>query len=145
MRVLDEIKELAARKRRPGRVTLIEQSSFQRDFAEACGSMEAARAFVRSAFRSWFEAAKGGKPSLAVRAQARLAACWATDVAAKVGRFAYLAAGSDGARNKGGNNRLQRCFRDLHVGCTHKHVDHNVLIECGSVLLGVNDPKIQLL
>jgi hypothetical protein len=73
-----------------------------------------------------------------------LAACWATEVAANVGRFAYLAAGSDGLRNAGGTNRLQRCFRDLQAGAIHKHVDHNVLIECGQVLLGVNPPGIEI-
>lgn len=144
MRVLDEIKGLAARKRRIGRATLIDQPTFQRDFAEAAGSMEAARAYVRSTFNAWFEAAKRGKPSQEVRMQGRLAACWATDIASKVGRFAYLASGSDGLRNHGGNNRLQRCFRDLYAGTQHKVIDHNVQIECGTVLLGISDPNLVL-
>jgi alkylation response protein AidB-like acyl-CoA dehydrogenase len=134
VRILDEIKALASRKRRPGRVTLIDQPTFQRDFAQSYATMQAARAYVRSAFNGWFEA----------RVQARLASCWATEIAAKVGSFAYLAAGSDGLRNEAGENRLQRCFRDLQAGCIHKHVDHNVLIDCGAVLLGVADPKLEI-
>jgi alkylation response protein AidB-like acyl-CoA dehydrogenase len=144
MRVLDEIKALAARKRRIGRATLIDQPTFQRDFAEASASMQAARAYVRSTFNTWYEAAKIGKPGLEMRMQGRLAACWATDIAAKVGRFAYLASGSDGLRNNGGNNRLQRCFRDLHAGTQHKIIEDNIQIECGTVLLGINDPNLVL-
>lgn len=144
MRVLDEIKDLAARKRRVGRATLIDQPTFQHEFAEASASMQAARAYVRSAFNAWFEAAKHGKPGMELRMQGRLAACWATDIAAKVGRFAYLASGSDGLRNDGGNNRLQRCFRDLHAGTQHKIIEDGIQIECGTVLLGINDPNLVL-
>jgi len=144
MRILDELKDLASRKQRPGRQTLINQPDFQREFAEASANMQAARAYVRSAFNDWYEAAKGGKPSLDVRMHGRLATCWATEIANKVGQFAQFAAGSDGARNDGGNNRLQRCFRDLTVGAVHKHVDHNVLTDCGSVLLGVNAPTVEI-
>jgi alkylation response protein AidB-like acyl-CoA dehydrogenase len=144
MRVIDEIKQIAKHKRRQNRVTLIDQTTFQRDFAEATAALEAARALVRSAFNNWFEAAKRGKPSLEVRANGRLAGCWATETVAKVGRFAYLAAGSDGLRNADGNNVLQRCFRDLHAGAIHRHIDHNVAIDCGATLLGVNAPDVQL-
>ena len=144
MRILDEIKELAQRKRREGRATLIDQPTFQRDFARARASMEAARAYVRSAFDDWLGAAEQGYAGLAVRAQGRLAACWATEIAASVGQLAYFAAGSDGVRNEGGNNRLQRCFRDLHAGSTHRHVDQNVMLDCSAVLLGINDPNLIL-
>lgn len=144
MRILDEIKALARRKRREGRASLIDQPTFQRDFARATASMEAARAYVRSAFGDWLEAAERGEAGLEVRAKGRLAACWATEIAANVGAFAYLAAGSDGLHNEGGNNRLQRCFRDLYAGSTHRHVDHNVLLDCSSVLLGVHDPNLVL-
>jgi alkylation response protein AidB-like acyl-CoA dehydrogenase len=143
MRVLDEIRDLAKSKRRPGRPTLVDQPTFQRDFATAAATLEGARASVRAAFRSWHLAAQKNEATLQTRMTARLASCWATEVCANIGRFAYLAAGSDGARNRE-NNRLQRAFRDLHVGCTHKHVDQSVLIDCGAVLLGVNDPKVEL-
>jgi alkylation response protein AidB-like acyl-CoA dehydrogenase len=147
MRILDELKALASRKRRPGRQTLIDQPAFQRDFAKARGDMEACRAFVRSSFDKFFEIAKTvpkGKVPIETRAQVRLAACWATKVAADVGRWAYLQAGSDGLRNNGGDNRLQRCFRDLQAGAIHKHVDDNILTDVGTVLLGVQGPNIEI-
>ena len=143
-RILDEIQALASRKRRENRQTLIDQPTFQRDFARARASMEAASAYVRSAFEDWFQAAHHGTPSLEVRAKARLASCWATEIAGQVGEFAFLASGSDGARNRGGDNVLQRCFRDLKVGCTHRHIDQNVMLEAASVLLGINDPNLVL-
>ena len=83
-------------------------------------------------------------PAIEERAQARLAACWATEVAASAGRLAYAAAVSDRPRNAGGANRLQRSFRDLEVAATHKHVDHNVMIDSRSVLLGVNVSTVEI-
>ena len=52
--------------------------------------------------------------------------------------------GSDGLRNNGGDNRLQRCFRDLQTGAIHRHVDHNIAIDSASVLLGVNGPDLPI-
>lgn len=143
MRVVDEIRNIAKHKRRQNRTTLIDQPTFQRDFGEALAALEASRALVRSVFTDWFEAAKRGKPSLEVRARGRLAGCWATQTIEKVGRFAYLAAGSDGLRNSD-ENVLQRCFRDLQAGAIHRHIDQNVAIDCGAALLGVNAPDVQL-
>jgi alkylation response protein AidB-like acyl-CoA dehydrogenase len=141
LRALDEVKMIAARKRRPGRASLIDQPAFQHDFAEQCASLESARALVHRNFAAWYEAAERGSPSLEAKAGGRLAGCWGTKVAAEVVRFAYLAAGS--ARNSPAN-RLQRAFRDMHVGATHKHVDDNVLTDVGTVLLGVNEPGLEL-
>jgi alkylation response protein AidB-like acyl-CoA dehydrogenase len=124
-------------------VTLIDQTTFQRDFADALGALEASRALVRSSFNAWFEAAKRGKPSLEVRAHGRLTGCWATETVANVGRFAQHAAGSDGVRNRA-NNRIQRCFRDLQVGATHRHIDHNVAIDAATVFLGINRADVEL-
>lgn len=143
-RALDEIKDIARRKRRFGRSNLIEQQVFQRDYGMAVASMEAARAGVHQVFNDWYREAQNGKPTMEVKARARLISCWATDVAAKAGEFAYRASGSDGLRNAGGANRLQRCFRDLYAGTQHRHIDTNVLIECSTVLLGVAPPGLEL-
>jgi hypothetical protein len=43
-----------------------------------------------------------------------------------------------------GKNRLQRCFRDIHAGTQHRHTDHNVIGDCGTVLLGVAKPNLML-
>jgi len=142
MRILDEMKGLARSKRREGRQTLIDQQLFQKNFGDAAGTVEACRAYVRSAFNKWYAAAKQGPASMEVKMHGRLAACWATEQIAKVGQFAYLAAGSDGLRNNGGNNVLQRCFRDIEAGSPHRHVDHNVLVDCSQVILGINPPNL---
>jgi alkylation response protein AidB-like acyl-CoA dehydrogenase len=143
-RILDELRDLAKSKRREGRVTLIDQPNFERDFGMMRGEMEAARAYVRSAFAEWHRDARAnGTASLETRANARLAACWGTRVSTQVAQFAYVAAGTDGLRNDQGN-KLQRCYRDIGASAVHRHVDDNVLIEASSVLLGVASPSLQL-
>jgi alkylation response protein AidB-like acyl-CoA dehydrogenase len=143
-RILDELRDLAKSKRREGRVTLIDQPNFKRDFGMMRGEMEAARAYVRSAFAEWHrDAQANGTASLETRARARLAACWGTRVSTQVAQFAYVAAGSDGLRNDP-ENRLQRSYRDIGASAVHRHVDDNVLIEASSVLLGVAPPSLQL-
>jgi alkylation response protein AidB-like acyl-CoA dehydrogenase len=145
MRALDEIKDIASRKRRPGRSSLIDQQTFHRDYGMQRGALEACRSLIRSVYDEWYAEAEahGGKASLAMKAKARMAACWATRTCLEIGRFAFQAGGSDGARNKE-NNVLQRCYRDLSIGSTHKHVDENILMDCATVLLGVNDPNVEI-
>jgi alkylation response protein AidB-like acyl-CoA dehydrogenase len=145
MRILDELKALAQRKQRQGRLTLIDQPTFQRDFGMMRALLDAARSHIRVVYEEWRQDAEAnGTATLATRAQARLAACWATKVSTDVARFAYNAAGSDGLRDSP-DNRLQRCFRDIEAGAVHRHVDENVLIECTQVLLGVNSPTLVLI
>jgi alkylation response protein AidB-like acyl-CoA dehydrogenase len=146
MRVIDEVKAIAKRKRRVGRATLIDQATFQRDFAETAMSLESARALVRKVYRDWFAAAglaADGKAPLEVRAEARATACWATKICAEVARFGFQAGGSDSVRNAE-DNRLQRFCRELQVAATHRHVDDNVLLDSATVMLGINDPKLVL-
>jgi alkylation response protein AidB-like acyl-CoA dehydrogenase len=143
-RILDELRDLAKGKQREGRITLIDQANFQRDFGMMRGEMEAARAYVRSAFEAWRrDAQANGTASLETRAKARLAACWGTRVSSQVAQFAYVAAGTDGLRNDS-ENRLQRCYRDIGASAVHRHVDDNVLIDAATVLLGVAAPSLQL-
>jgi alkylation response protein AidB-like acyl-CoA dehydrogenase len=143
-RALDEIHALAQRKKRFGRITLIDQPVFQLEYGRNLAAMQAAKALVYQVFDDWFEAAKAGKPSLEVRARARLTACWATEVALKAAQFAMFSAGSDGVRNADGTNRLQRAFRDLQVGATHRHIDGNIFIEASQAALGVADPNLEM-
>lgn len=136
-RILDEVRELAKRKQRVGRLTLIDQPAFQRDYGMQRAALDAARAHIRQVYADWFaDAAANGTASLATRARARVAACYGTKVAAEVGQWAYLAAGTDGLRNTP-NNILQRCHRDLQASAVHRHVDDNVLIESAAALLDV--------
>jgi len=143
-RTLDELRVLARRKQRFGRQTLIDQPTFQHDYAMNEAMLAAAIDHCRAAFTRHYDLAAKGIDSLEVRAEYRLAACWAVEVAVKIAQFAYLAAGSDALRNSDGKNRLQRCFRDIHAGSQHRHTDHNIIGDSGSVLLGVAEPNLVL-
>ena len=143
-RMLDEIKSLAKRKQRFGRQTLIDQTIFQRDYAMNEAMLAASYDNCRNAFSRHLDLVAKGQDSLEIRAEYRLAACWAVEVALKIGQFGYLASGSDGLRNMDGKNRLQRCFRDIHAGTQHRHTDHNIIGDCGTVLLGVAKPNLML-
>lgn len=144
-RMLDDLFALARSKQRVGRLTLIDQSQFQRDYGTHRASLDAARALSRRVFVDWYEDAEAnGTASLETRARARLAACWGTKVATDIAQFAFLASGTIGLRNTP-DNRLQRCYRDIEASAVHRHVEDNVLIESTQVLLGVNDPNLYLI
>jgi indole-3-acetate monooxygenase len=143
-RILDELRDLARRKQRFGRQTLIDQPTFHQDFAMHEAMLEAAWEHSRRAFARHYDEAASGQDTLAIRAAYRLAGCYAVEVAIQVGHFAYLTAGSDALRNNDGSNRLQRCFRDIHAGSQHRHTDRNTLADCGRVLLGVAEPSLAL-
>lgn len=143
-RMLDEVKSLAKRKQRFGRQTLIDQTIFQHDFAMHEAMLAASYDNCRNAFSRHYDLIAQGKDSLEIRSEYRLAACWSVEVALKIGQFGYLASGSDGLRNMDGKNRLQRCFRDIHAGTQHRHTDHNIIGDCGTVLLGVAKPNLML-
>ena len=143
-RALDEIHALATRKRRFQRVTLIDQPRFQLEYGRHLAAMQAARSQVHKVFDDWYEAAKAGPVGIDIRAQARLTSCWATEVALAAAQFAMFSAGSDGVRNHDGCNTLQRVFRDMQTGATHRHIDQDTLIECAQVALGVADPGLVL-
>lgn len=143
-RALDEIHALAIRKRRFQRTTLIDQPRFQLEYGRRLAAMEAARTQVRKVFDDWYDAAKQGPVGIECRAQARLASCWATEVALDAAQFAMFSAGSNGVRNDEGGNTLQRVFRDMQTGATHRHIDQDTLAECAQVALGIADPLLQL-
>jgi alkylation response protein AidB-like acyl-CoA dehydrogenase len=143
-RALDEIHALAAKKRRFQRTTLIDQSRFQLEYGRQLAAMQAARALVHEVYDVWYEAAGKGPVPIEIRARARMAACWATEVALQAAHFAMFSAGSDGVRNREGFNTLQRVFRDMQTGATHRHIDQDILIECAQVALGVAEPGLDL-
>ena len=70
--------------------TLIDQPVFQRQYGENLTALAAARELVFKVYDDWTAAAAAtGSVSLEVKAQARLAACWATEVAHKAAQFAF--------------------------------------------------------
>ena len=144
-RILDELRNLAKGKQREGRVTLIDQPNFERDFGMMRGEMEAAPRLRSQCVRRMASRCPGewNGQSRDQGERRRLAACWGTRVSSQVAEFAYVAAGTDGLRNDP-ENRLQRCYRDIGASAVHRHVDDNVLIEASTVLLGVASPSLQL-
>ncbi len=142
-RALGEIHKLATSKRRFQRTTLIDQPRFQIEFGRHLAALQAARTQVHKVFDDWYEAAKHGPVSIDIKAQARLTSCWATEVAHDAAKFAMFSAGSNGVRNDE-CNVLQRAFRDLQTGSTHRHIDQDTFIECAQVALGIADPLLQL-
>lgn len=132
-RVLDEIKSLARHKQRFGRRNLIEQGVFQSDYARNEAAVSAAGLLLRATHQKWFDEGNQGGAALETRAKARIAASWAGEVSVEAAKFAYLASGADGLRN---GSTLQRFFRDVFSGSQHALIDHNVLREGGSAILG---------
>ena len=144
-RMLDDLLAIAQSKQRVGRLTLIDQPNFQRDYGIHHASLNAVRALSRQVYTDWYQDAElNGTASLETRAKARIAACWGTKVAIDIAQFAFNASGTIGLRNSA-DNRLQRCFRDIEAAAVHRHVEDNVLIESTQVLLGVNDPGLYLI
>ena len=142
-RALDELQALAMRKRRFQRDTLVDQTRFQLEYGRHLAAMQAARTQVHKVFAEWEEAARKGEAGIRHTAQARLTTCWATEVALAAAQFVMFASGSNGVRNDE-TNLIQRCFRDLQTGSTHRHVDQETLIECTQVALGIADPLLVL-
>jgi alkylation response protein AidB-like acyl-CoA dehydrogenase len=143
-RALDEVAKLARTKKRFGRTGIIDHQTFQLDYARAEAKLRAAFDYCRAAFTRHYEAAARDADGIQVHADYRLAACWAVETGYQVAQFAWAAGGSDILRNRGGENRLQRCFRDLCAGYQHRHTDYNTEIDCAQVFLGINDPKLVL-
>jgi alkylation response protein AidB-like acyl-CoA dehydrogenase len=143
-RILDEIKRLALSKRRFQRSTLVDQPVFQMEYGRHRSAMNAARALVYQVYDEWLEAVQEKRATMETRARARLTACWATEVALKAAQFAMFSAGSDGVRNRGDDNVIQRAFRDLQTGATHRHIDGNMLIDCTMVELGIGHDDLDI-
>jgi alkylation response protein AidB-like acyl-CoA dehydrogenase len=144
-RMLDDLFAIAQSKQRVGRLTLIDQPQFQRDYGMHRASLDAARALSRQVFADWYHDAEANVTAgLETRAKARIAACWGTKIAIEIAQFAFNASGTIGLRNTD-DNRLQRCFRDIEAAAVHRHIEDNVLIESTQVLLGVNDPNLYLI
>ena len=76
----------------------------------------------------------GGEVTDDLRADLRIAACYATDACREVAQWAHLAAGTAAIRD---GSRLERAFRDLYTGTQHAFIGEKVAIDAASVKLGV--------
>lgn len=141
--MLDDVAELAATKfRMSDMAALAGRPTFQKDLAHHVAAWRAARLLVLDAFGSAEDAvARGDDLIPTMRADMRVAAVYATDVAREGAQWAHLAAGTSAIRE---GSRLERAFRDLYTGTQHAFISEKVAIDSAQVWLGVIDDHFSL-
>ncbi len=138
-RSLHEIAEIAkAGRTRLGSLPLREQEEFQRDFGFHQTAIDAARIQIATIYNRAVELIEGGASDAdcagAVR-QSKAHANYVVKQTAKAATvFAWEASGSAGMRNP---SRLQRCFRDIHIGAGHQVFDDRGYREAAKPALGL--------
>ncbi|MBP1819778.1 acyl-CoA dehydrogenase [Mycobacterium sp. OAE908] len=134
--MLDDVEELAATKfRMSDMASLASRPTFQKGLAHHVASWRAARLLVLDAFTT-AESAVGAGNDLTpgLRADMRVAAVYATDVARACGEWAHLVAGTSSIRE---GSRLERAFRDLYTGTQHAFISEKVAIDAAQIWLGI--------
>ncbi|ANW64044.1 acyl-CoA dehydrogenase [Mycolicibacterium murale] len=141
--MLDDVQELAATKfRMSDMAALAGRPTFQKGLAHHVAAWRAARLLVLDAFGSAEDAvARGDDLTPTMRADMRVAAVYATDVARESAQWAHLAAGTSSIRE---GSRLERAFRDLYTGTQHAFISEKVAIDSAQVWLGVMDDHFSL-
>ncbi|BBY87997.1 acyl-CoA dehydrogenase family protein [Mycolicibacterium tokaiense] len=141
--MLDDVQELAATKfRMSDMAALAGRPTFQKGLAHHVAAWRAARLLVLDAFGSAEDAvARGDDLTPTMRADMRVAAVYATDVARDSAQWAHLAAGTSSIRE---GSRLERAFRDLYTGTQHAFISEKVAIDSAQVWLGVMDDHFSL-
>ena len=134
--MLDDVEELAATKfRMSDMASLASRPTFQKGLAHHVAAWRAARLLVLDAFTGAEAAvAAGDELTPALRADMRVAAVYATDVARACGEWAHLAAGTTSIRE---GSRLERAFRDLYTGTQHAFISEKVAIDVAQIWLGL--------
>jgi alkylation response protein AidB-like acyl-CoA dehydrogenase len=138
--MLDDVKELAATKfRMSDMASLASRPTFQKDLAHHVAAWRAARLLVLDAFGTAEAAvAVGDDLTPALRADMRVAAVYATDVARAAAEWAHLAAGTTSIRE---GSRLERAFRDIYTGTQHAFISEKVAIDAAQIWLGIIDDQ----
>ena len=134
--MLDDVEELAATKfRMSDMASLASRPTFQKGLAHHVASWLAARLLVLDAFtRAEAAVAAGDALTPTLRADMRVAAVYATDVARACGEWAHLVAGTTSIRE---GSRLERAFRDLYTGTQHAFISEKVAIDAAQIWLGI--------
>ena len=134
--MLDDVEELAATKfRMSDMASLASRPTFQKGLAHHVAAWRAARLLVLNAFGTAEAAVAAGEeltPTL--RADMRVAAVYATDVAREAAEWAHLAAGTSSIRE---GSRLERAFRDIYTGTQHAFNSEKVAIDVAQIWLGI--------
>jgi alkylation response protein AidB-like acyl-CoA dehydrogenase len=138
--MLDDVEELAATKfRMSDMASLASRPTFQKGLAHHVASWRAARLLVLDAFTTAEAAvAAGDDLTPGLRADMRVAAVYATDVARACGEWAHLVAGTSSIRE---GSRLERAFRDLYTGTQHAFISEKVAIDAAQIWLGIIDDQ----
>ena len=136
---IDELIDVATAKKRAGNsATIASKSISQTKLAQAEADLRSARAFYYDTLEeAWEVARNGGKVSLDVRRDLRLATTNAVMKSAGVVDEMYNLAGGTSVYR---SSRLQRYFRDVHVTTQHIMVAPQTLEVLGSMYFG-NDAK----
>lgn len=135
---LDDVRELAEGKQRMGEPsTLALKPTFQKGLAHHEGMWRAAWCQVCDVHDEVWEQLEGGAPlTLAMRADMRLAATYATEASREVVQWVHLASGTSAIRE---GSRLERSFRDLYTGTQHAFISEKTYLDVASVMLGLTD------
>ena len=134
--MLDDVQELAATKyRMSDMASLATRPTFQKGLAHHVAAWRAARLLVLDAFTTAEAAvAAGGELTAALRADMRVAAVYATDVARSCAEWAHLVAGTSSIRE---GSKLERAFRDIYTGTQHAFISEKVAIDVAQIWLGI--------
>jgi len=136
--MLDDVRELAQTRVRMGDMTsLAHKPTFQAGYAHHLGMWRAARALVYDTYTNAEALVRsGGDVTTDLRADLRIAACYATDACREVAQWVHLAAGTTAIRD---GSRIERAFRDLYTGTQHAFIGEKVSIDAAQVKLGLLD------
>ncbi|MGB8505438.1 acyl-CoA dehydrogenase family protein [Mycobacterium sp.] len=141
--MLDDVEELAATKvRMSDMATLASRPTFQKGLAHHVAAWRAARLLVVDAFSAADAAVTAGSDlTPRMRADVRVAAVYATDVARAAAEWAHLAAGTTAIRE---GSRLERAFRDMYTGTQHAFISEKVAIDAAQIWLGIAEDQYGL-
>lgn len=135
---IEALSEIAAGKTPTGSKSVLREKPLaQADMARAEALVRSGRAYLFNELGAlWEDALAGRKASLRGRALVRLAACQATQCAIEAVDLVYALGGGTSLFE---NNRLERCFRDVHAAGQHIAVAAQSNLEpVGRVLLGLD-------
>ena len=138
-RALHEIAEIAKGGRtRLGSLPLREQTEFQRDFGFHQTAVQSSRIQLSTVYNGAVELIESGASDADCAEAVRQTKAHANYVVKQIAKsaviFAWESSGSAGMRNP---SRLQRCFRDIHIGAGHLVFDDRGYREAAKQALGL--------
>ena len=135
---LDDVMTLAQTRQRMGEASnLANKMTFQAGLAHHEGMWRSAWCLLQDTHEGiWASVERGDELTLAMRADMRMAATYATQASREIVQWAHLAAGTTAIRE---GSRLERAFRDMYTGTQHTFIGEKTYIDSASVMLGLAD------